>query len=193
MSFTLFQGIEIFPLREFCKDQNKWTSKGAMSGEYGRWIRTYQVVVTVFAWSSKKQVVLHYPGGGSCVFCWLILDVSLRVLLSVGLSGSSTWICLVFQKELIIKNSFPIPPYTKDHLLWMKTGLWCGWCWFIWLSPVIFHSTLLYSIHFLLSITICFKNGTFPLYFSKDSHVEIQSRRFFRFFFLTYVESNQSD
>ena len=47
--------------------------------------------------------------------------------------------------------------------------------------PVIFHSTLLYSIHFSLPITICFKNGTFSLHFSKDSHVEIQSRRFFRF------------
>ena len=49
------------------------------------------------------------------------------------------------------------------------------------LSPVLFHSTLLYSIHFSLPITIHFKNGTLSLYFSKDSHVKIQSRRFFCF------------
>ena len=41
----------------------------------------------------------------------------------------------VFQKELIIEDSLPIPPYTQHHLLWMKTGLWCGWWWFILLAP----------------------------------------------------------
>ena len=30
----VFQGIEIFPLRKFHKDQNKWISEGAMSWEY---------------------------------------------------------------------------------------------------------------------------------------------------------------
>ena len=40
--FTVFQGIEIFPLREFWKDVNKWKSEGTMSGEYGKWIRTSQ-------------------------------------------------------------------------------------------------------------------------------------------------------
>lgn len=62
------------------------------------------------------------------------------------------------------------------------------------LSPVFFHSALLYSIHFSLSITICFKNGTFPLYFSKDSLICGNSvKEVFLFLFLTYVESNQSD
>ena len=28
---------------------------------------------TVFAWSSKKHVVLHYPDGRLYVFCWQIL------------------------------------------------------------------------------------------------------------------------
>ena len=32
--------LKIFPLREFCKDRNKWKFEGAMSGEYGTWIRT---------------------------------------------------------------------------------------------------------------------------------------------------------
>ena len=34
--------LTFFPLREFCKDLNKWKPKGAMSDEYSRWIRTSQ-------------------------------------------------------------------------------------------------------------------------------------------------------
>ena len=37
--------------------------------------------VTVFAWSTKKRVVLSYPDGRLCVFCWLILDAFHPVLL----------------------------------------------------------------------------------------------------------------
>ena len=44
--------------------------------------------VTIFTWSSKKHVVLCYPDGRLCVFC-LLLDAFRRVLLSVGLIGSS--------------------------------------------------------------------------------------------------------
>lgn len=35
MSFIVFQGIEFFPLRELCKDQDKWTSEIAVSDEDG--------------------------------------------------------------------------------------------------------------------------------------------------------------
>ena len=55
----------------------------------------------------------------------------------------------------------------------------------------LFRSTLLYSIHFSSPVTICFKNRTFSLCFSRESHAEIWSRRFFC---LTYVEpKHQSD
>ena len=43
----------------------------------------------------------------------------------------------------------------------------------------LFHSTLLYSVHFSSSVTVCFKNGTFSLYLGRESHAEIQSRRVF--------------
>ena len=43
----------------------------------------------------------------------------------------------------------------------------------------LFHSPLLYSIHFSLHITICFRNGAFPLHISRESHEELWSRRFF--------------
>ena len=54
---------------KICKDQNKWKSEGAMSGEYADESELPSQAVTVFAWSSKKQVVLHYPDGRLCTFC----------------------------------------------------------------------------------------------------------------------------
>ena len=69
MPFTVFQGIDNFPLREFCKDRNKWKSEGAMSGEYDDESELPSKAVTVFAWSSKKRAVLRYPDGRLCVFC----------------------------------------------------------------------------------------------------------------------------
>ena len=43
----------------------------------------------------------------------------------------------------------------------------------------LFCSTLLYSIHFSLPITICFKNGMFLLRLSRELYMETQSRSFF--------------
>ena len=67
--------------------------------------------VTIFALSPKETVVLSYPDGRLCIFCWLIPDTFLEsswMLLSVGLTRSSTWnYHLVFWKELIIKDSNP--------------------------------------------------------------------------------------
>ena len=141
--------------------------------------------VTVFAWSSKKHVVLCYPVGRLCVFCWLILNGVHQVLPTVGLIRSSTVgsNCLVFKKELIIEDSLPIPPYTQHHLLWIKTSLCCGWWWFILLAPCSIPHCAQYSIHYSLPITICFKNRTFLLCLSRELHVEIQSRRCFFFLF----------
>ena len=34
-NFRVFWELKFIPLREFCKDQNKCISEGAMSGEYG--------------------------------------------------------------------------------------------------------------------------------------------------------------
>ena len=93
---------------------------------------------------------------------------------------------LVFWKEFILGTPFQYPAYIQHHLLWMKTGLWCDWWWFILLTPwpLPFH-----IIAYPLSpfITNCFKNRMFSLHFSRESHVEIQPREFF-FFFFAYVE-----
>ena len=72
------------------------------------------------------------------------------MLLSVGLIGAAVVGInhLVFEKELIIEDSLPIPPYTQHHLLWMKTGLWHGWRWFIALAPrsLPFHIIVQYTL-----------------------------------------------
>ena len=82
--------LKFFPLKEFCKDWNKWKFEGAMSDEYSEWIRTSQPSCNSFAWSSKKHAALPYPDGRLWVFCWLILYGFHQVLLSVGLIGSHT-------------------------------------------------------------------------------------------------------
>ena len=56
--------LKFFPLRNFCKGENKWKSKGAMSGEYGGWFRTFHQCLLI-----KKRKVLHYPDGILCVLC----------------------------------------------------------------------------------------------------------------------------
>ena len=76
--------LKFFPLRESCKDRNKWKSEGAVSGEYGGWIRISQPSCNSFC------LVLRYLDGRLCIFCWLILDAFHQVLLSVGLTGSGT-------------------------------------------------------------------------------------------------------
>ena len=137
--------------------------------------------VTVFAWSSKKHAVLYYPDGILCIFCWLIPDVFRRVLLSVGLIGTVLVGInrLVFWKELIIEDSLPIPAYTQITFFgWRPAFGVVGGCWFH-LPHHLFRSTLLHSIHLSSPVTICFKNGTFSLCFSKELHAEIWSRRFF--------------
>ena len=88
---------------------------------------------------------------------------------------------LFFQKELIIEDSLPIPPYTQHHLLWMKTSLW----WFILLAPqsLPFHIIVQYPLS--LPVTICFKNERFH-YVSVEDGMQKYGQE--GFFCLTYVE-----
>ena len=55
--------LKFFPLREFCKDQNKWTSDGAVSGKYSRWIRTSQSSCNSFCLVIKEAC-------GLALFWW---------------------------------------------------------------------------------------------------------------------------
>ena len=40
--------------------------------------------VIVFVWSSMEHVVLSYPDGKLCVFCWLILDAFVEGCFQLG-------------------------------------------------------------------------------------------------------------
>ena len=148
--YSFSQNWNFFPLKEFCKDWNKWTSESAMSDEYGEWIRTSQPSCNSFAWSSKKHVVLNYPDERFCSLCWLIPDAFHWVMLQlVSLVAVLVGInCFLFQEELTIDDSLPNPPYMQHHLLWMKISFWCGWCWFISLVPssFLFHIIVQYPL-----------------------------------------------
>ena len=168
--FAVFKELKFFPLREFCKERNKWKSEGAMSGEYGGWIRTSQPSCNSFCLVIKET-------WGLAVFQWKIthfLLTNYRIfLLGVAFSWSSWKLYLLelivwFSKQLIIEEALPIPPFIQYQLLWMKTGLWCGWWWFILLAPWSLHSTLLYSNHFPLPVTIYFKKRPFSLHLSRE-------------------------
>ena len=59
-----FRELEIFfPLREFCKDWNKWTSKGEMYGKYGRWVSTSQTNYNNFSLVIKETCGLVLSWG----------------------------------------------------------------------------------------------------------------------------------
>ena len=86
------------------------------------------------------------------LFIYFCLQLAYFVAVLVGIN------LLVFQQELIIENFLPVLPYIQYHLLWMKMGLWYGGGGSFPLPHDLFHSTLLYNIHFSLPVTIYFKN-----------------------------------
>ena len=133
----------------------------------GRWIRTSQPSYNK-AWSSKKHAILHFSDERLCIFCLLIPDAFCRVLPSVGAVLAGIYHS-VFQKELIIKDS------QFHHIHITKTCLWCGGS--FQLPHDLFHSILLYSIHFSSPITICFKSEMFSLRLNGESRAEVRSRR----------------
>ena len=90
--------------------------------------------VTVFAWSSKKCVVLHHPDGKLSAFYLLILEAFPHVLLSVALTGSSAcWNELFGFQEGAHNRGLPSNPtiYTSLSLdedwplVWFNT--WFGY------------------------------------------------------------------
>ena len=56
--------LNIFPLREFCKDLNKWKSGGAVSGAYGGWMRTSQPSCNSFCLVMKE----------TCSLCVILME-----------------------------------------------------------------------------------------------------------------------
>ena len=129
--------------------------------------------VTVFAWSSKKHVLLHYPDGRLCV-----LLTNSRSFSSSAAFSWSNWEQyllelvnhLVFWKELI-NRGLPSNPtiYTTSHSL--AFGVVGGGSFR--LPHNLFCSTLLYSIHFSLPVTTCLKTGTISLRLRRETHAEI--------------------
>jgi len=139
-------------------------------------------VLTVFAWSSKKQAVLRYPDERLCAFCWLILGTLCRVQVSVDLTGSSTcWNQSFGFLEGVHKRGEPIQSHHTHNITFFEWrpafGIGGGGLSFVqWSLP------FMCSVHFSSPIT---KMGHFH-YLSRELHGERRSRSFL--FILTYVE-----
>ena len=87
MFFTVFQGKEIFFHEEnFVKTKINGYPKVQYLVNMVNESEVSSHAVTIFAWSSKKHVVLDYPVGKLCVFFRLIPKTS---QLSAGLIRSS--------------------------------------------------------------------------------------------------------
>ena len=106
----------------------------------------------------------------SCVGRWLPLS-HLESQLGAVLVGI---IQLLFWKKLMIEDSFQSHHIHNFTLFGWRSafGVVSGgsFC----LPHDLVCSTLLYSIHFSSPVTICFKNGTFSLCFSRELHMEIR-------------------
>ena len=148
-----------------------------MPGEYVGWIRTSQTSCNSICLVIKETC-------GLALSWWKITCFLLTNSGCFSLSAAFSWsnweqylleLIVWFSGRRIIGDSLLIPPCTQHHLLWLKTSLWCGWWWFISLVPrsLPFHIIVQYPLF------ICFKNGMFSLHLSRESHVEICSRRFF--------------
>ena len=88
--------LKFFPLREFCDDQNKWKSEGAMSGEYGRWIRTSQPNCNSFCLVIKETC-------GLALSWWKIMRCLLTNSRRFSSSAAFSWSnCEHYLLELII-------------------------------------------------------------------------------------------
>ncbi|CAN0452797.1 unnamed protein product [Rangifer tarandus platyrhynchus] len=84
---------------------------------------------------------------------------------------------LVFWKEFIIEDSLSTPPY-RTITFRQRLGLSVTGGGSFHLPHNLFHSTLLYSIHFSLPITVCFKNET-PCYVPVENHIQERSQEDF--------------
>ena len=64
----------ILPLREFCKDQNKWKSEGTMSDEHSAWIRTSKTICNSFCLIIKETCGLALSRWK--IMCFLVINSS---------------------------------------------------------------------------------------------------------------------
>ena len=86
---------------------------------------------------------------------------------------------MVFQKVLMIEDSLPIPLYAQYHFLWIKPAFGLVGGSLFHLPHTLFHSTLLYTIHFSSSVTICFKKQNISVMFQKRITCENMVKKVF--------------
>ena len=150
--------LKFFPLREFCKDRNKWKSEGVMSGEYGRWIRTSQPSCNSFCLVIKKTCGLALSW---CKIMRFLSTNSRRFLSSAAFSWSN-W--EQYFLELIIdfperarNRGLPSNPtiYTSSSLDEDRP--------FVWLVVVHFACPTISSVPHYWTVSTCHRLSQFVL------------------------------
>ena len=86
VAFTVLRELKFFPLREFCKDQNKWKPEGTMFSQYCEWIKTSQPSCNNLCLVIKythHAVLGHFSQFRFCATQW---TVARQAPLSMGFS-----------------------------------------------------------------------------------------------------------
>ena len=134
MPFTVFRGIfSFFPLREFCKDRNQWTSQVqylvniADESQLPIWavtafVQSLKSVSLVESWWKIIHFLLTYSGCFllTAPFSWSNWE---QYVLALLIGNSMCWYCWAFWKKLTTGDFVPIPPsLSLDEdwpLLWL--------------------------------------------------------------------------
>ena len=152
-----------------------------MSGEYSRWNRTSQSSSNSFCLVIKETCglglswwkIMHFlfTNSGcfssSAAFSWSDWEQYLLELILCS-SRRSSWKRTIFQSHHLHNITFF--GWRADFGV-VDSGSFH-------FPHSLLHSTLWSRVHFSSPITIYFKNGMLSLYFSRESHAEIQSRWF---------------
>ena len=70
--------LKFFPLRQFCKDQNKWKFEGVMSSQHSRWFRTSQQSCNIFLPGHQRNMQSCIIPDGLLLFSWSVVSDSLQ-------------------------------------------------------------------------------------------------------------------
>lgn len=96
---------------------NACSSKGVISGKYGRWVKTCQPSCNNYQRNLQSSIILlEYSS-------YFINSGYFSLISSIGIIWSCSCLNWLFWKEFIIKDSLPIL-YIQHHSLCMKTSIW---------------------------------------------------------------------
>ena len=173
--FYSLQRKNFFPIREFCKDRNKWKFEGAMFGEYGGWIGTSQTSSHSFC-----LVITHQRNVRSELSWWKRVSF---LLINSGCSSHSAAFGWSNREECLLELTLWSSRWSHNRGLPSTPSIHTAHS-LVWLVVVRFTCPQISSVHY---CTVSFhhwsqfvlKTKRFLLHFSTELHVKKRSRRLF--------------